>query len=86
MKERRLNFIAVDIGKLEKYGFDKDGIKSAMARIIQFDNEDGTYSQRLDVLCTKEDGTQVYLKHRIETFAEEFEIRTDFRFIPTIYR
>lgn len=86
MKERRLNFITVDIDKLEKYDFDKTCIKSAKARIVQFNNKDGTYSQRLDVLCTKIDGTQVYLKHRIETFDEELEIKTDFRFIPTIYR
>lgn len=86
-KKRRASYLEVeDLSKLIKYGVDISTVKKAQVRIMEFNNDDDTFSQRFDMLLTLNDGTTIYAKYRIFKIEQELEIRNDFRGIPTIYK
>ena len=86
-KKRRAIYLEVDdLKKLIKYGVDISNVKKAQVRIMEFNNDDDTYSQRFDMLLTLNDGTTIYAKYRIFKVEQELEIRNDFCGIPTIYK
>lgn len=57
-------------------------IKDAFVKIIQFNNVT-SYSQRLDILIRRLDGTTEYIKRRILSDIDEIEIKNNFPDIKT---
>lgn len=86
-RKRRASYLEVDdLSKLVKYGIDINNLKRAQVRIIEFNNDDATFSQRFDMLLTLNNGTTIYSKYRIFKQQDEMNIRDEFRGIPTIYK